>query len=137
MSDYFARELLASLDADDPNAVMLHSNAQARAAGFRYQDDEEVIGQLRSETAELIEAFRGGSVQAIEDEGIDVVRVVLEMIRLRGGDYRRAQRENIRKYLRRLAFVEQELEDRGLAWKDVKWPDDIKPIWKRAKAAKS
>ena len=57
------------------------------------------------------------------------------MIRLRGGDHERAQRENLRKYLGRLLFVEEILEKRGLAWADVRWPDDIEPLWKQAKAA--
>lgn len=136
-SDYFARDLLDELDNGAvPSEIMVRSNARARAVGFVYEDDAAVIRQLESEVREVIEAFQSGSVDELEDEGSDVERVVLEMIRLRGGDHERGQRENVRKYLERLLYVEERLAERGLGWEDVRWPDDVEPIWDEAKEAR-
>jgi uncharacterized protein YabN with tetrapyrrole methylase and pyrophosphatase domain len=60
---------------------------------------------------------------------------LVELARRRNRKLSVQTRENVRKFLRRLQFVEQTLKRRGQTWADVKWPDDIKPIWAEAKKA--
>jgi uncharacterized protein YabN with tetrapyrrole methylase and pyrophosphatase domain len=134
-SDFFTDKLLAKLD-DTPGLEALEETlTESRKRGFDYVDDTEALEHFDSEIAEFKEAFAEDDDDHTVDEAADVQFLLVELARRRNRKLSVQTRENVRKFLRRLQFVEQTLKRRGQTWADVKWPDDIKPIWAEAKKA--
>lgn len=134
-NQFFTDRLLAKLDDTPGLEALEEALRESRKVGFNYVDDQEALEHFRSEVAEFEEAFGESDLDHLTDEAADVQFLLVELVRRRGGSLNAQTRENVRKYLRRLQFVEQTLRKRGLTWADVKWPDDIKPIWAEAKKA--
>lgn len=136
MSDqFFASKLLAKLDDTPGLEALEEAILESRKVGFDYVDDNEALEHFRSEIEEFEEAFAEDDDAHTADEAGDIQLLLVELVRRRSGSLSAQTRESARKFLKRLQFVEQTLQSRGQTWADVKWPDDIKPIWKEAKKA--
>ncbi len=133
--DFFTDRLLAKLDDTPALEGLEEALLESRKVGFDYVDDDEALEHYRSELAEFDEAFAGDDEDHAADEAADIQFLLTELVRRRNRSLSAQTRENTRKFLRRLQFVERTLAKRGQTWADVKWPDDIKPIWKEAKKA--
>lgn len=134
-NEFFTARLLAELDGKPSLEALEEALRESRKVGFDYVDDQEAFDHFRSEADELEEAFFNESPENAVGEAADIQFLLAELVRRRGGSFSDATRENTRKFLKRLNFVEEDLKSRGLTWADVKWPDDVQPIWIRAKAA--
>ncbi len=136
MSDkFFTDRLLEKLDETPGLEALEEAILESRRVGFDYVDDEEALEHFLSEIDEFEEAFGEDDDAHTADEAGDIQLLLVELVRRRRGSLSQQTRETARKFLKRLQFVEQTLQRRGQAWSDVKWPDDIKPIWKEAKKA--
>lgn len=134
-NDFFTTALLAKLDDTPGLEALEEAIRESRKVGFDYVDDAEALEHFRSEIEEFEEAFAKDDDAHTADEAGDIQLLLVELVRRRNGSLSTQSRETARKFLKRLQFVERELEKRGQTWSDVKWPDDIKPIWKQAKKA--
>lgn len=136
MSDnFFATVLLAKLDDTPGLEALEEAIRKSRKVGFDYVDDAEALEHFRSEIAEFEEAFAEDDDAHTADEAGDIQLLLVELVRRRNGSLSVQTRETARKFLKRLEFVEQRIKAQGKTWADVKWPDDIKPLWKQAKKA--
>ncbi len=133
--DFFTDRLLAKLDETPALEALEEAILESRKVGFDYVDDKEALEHFRSEIAEFEEAFAKEGPDRANSEAADIQVLLVELVRRRKGSLSRATRQSARKFLSRLNFVEKTLRERGQTWKDVKWPDDIKPIWNKAKEA--
>jgi tetrapyrrole methylase family protein/MazG family protein len=137
MTNFFASQLLAQLDDKDPILALEEALAESRKVGFDYADDQEALEHFRSETREVEEAFQGDSPEDAVHELGDLVVILTELVRRRGGSLSVQAKESVRKFLTRLAYVEDLMRQDGKTWDDVgTWKDDVKPnYWDKAKAA--
>ena len=136
MSDqFFASKLLAKLDDTPGLEALEEAILESRKVGFDYVDDAEALGHFRSEIVEFEEAFSEDDDAHTADEAGDIQLLLVELVRRRNGSLSAQTRESARKFLLWLDFVENVLKEEHKTWADVKWPDDIKPIWKEAKKA--
>ena len=135
MGGFFTERLLAELESKPALEALEEALRESRKVGFDYVDDEEAAAHFESEAEEVAQAFLHESrTNAISEAG-DLQLLLAEIVRRSDGSLVEATRASAKKFLERLNFVEKTLEKRGQTWTDVKWPDDIKPIWDEAKKA--
>lgn len=134
-NEFFTDQLLEKLDQTPALEALEEAIIESRKVGFDYVDDEEALKHFRSEIDEFEEAFAEDDDVHTADEAGDIQLLLVELVRRRRGSLSEQTRETARKFLKRLQFVEREIESQGKTWADVKWPDDIKPIWSKAKKA--
>ena len=133
--EFFTERLLAELDDKPALEALEEALRESRRVGFDYVDDAEAAAHYRSEAEEVAEAFLNETPARAISEAGDLQLLLAEIVRRSNGSLVKATHDSARKFLTRLNFVEQTLQERGQTWADVQWPDDIKPIWDEAKAA--
>lgn len=136
-SDFFAQRLLDELKDKPALEGALEALLASRAVGFDYASDEEAVRHFESEAAEIAHAFRHESRQAAIDESGDMLVIWSELIRRRGDDVVSVARRGAEKFLRRLAYVEEQMAVDGKTWQTVgPWKGKVlQDYWNRAKAA--
>lgn len=134
--DFFAAKLLAELDDKPAMEGAWEALLASREAGFDYADDSEAVAHFDSEAKEISEAFRKESDERALSELGDLDIIKMELARRRGGNPVELTREGTRKFLTRLAFVEERMKEDGLTWNDIEggWKDNnLEKYWKESK----
>ncbi len=119
-------------DSASSSAMYRAREIQKEAArfGFDWPDIRPVFDKLEEELAELKHAFDTGDEQAISDELGDLIFVCVNLARHAGVNAEFALRATNQKFLRRFAFVQQqmraagiEMEQRELERMEAFWQD--------------
>ena len=106
---------------------------KAAAVGFTWPDAASVLDKVDEEWAELREAVRSGSKDAIRDEIGDVIFTLANLARQLDIDSEAALRGTNRKFERRFRSVERALADLGRS-PATSTLDEMDRLWDRAKA---
>lgn len=126
--------LTSKLRAVPPSlpALMRAEKVGKKASFFDFDSADAVIAKLREETAEVEEAAKSGSHDAMEEELGDLLLTVTSLARKLGVDSEKALGRAVNKFVDRFERVENE------AAKDGKRPDEMSmteldAIWDRIK----
>ncbi|MDH3763921.1 MAG: nucleoside triphosphate pyrophosphohydrolase [Gammaproteobacteria bacterium] len=87
---------------------------EAAKFGFDWPDITPVFDKLEEELAELKHAFGTGDKEAISDELGDLVFVCVNLARHAGVNAEMSLRSTNQKFLRRFAYVQQQMADAGI-----------------------
>jgi MazG family protein len=105
---------------------------RAAGAGFDWSNVDEVLDKLREELAELDEARKAGSQEALKDEIGDLLFVIVNIARFLKVDPEQALRGTNSKFRRRFAHVEQGLEALGKSPREATI-EEMERLWQDAK----
>ena len=133
---YFAQELLAQLNQQDPVRLIAEAQKRAQEAGHMYyssSDTQEGMTDLKGEVEELEEAIMEGySKQHIRNELGDVLFGLINVAQLHGLSFDEVATKMAERWLKRKATMEQDIQNKGYTWRNV--PDDVARVsWKAAK----
>jgi MazG family protein len=106
--------------------------SRAAGAGFDWNNVDEVLEKLREELAELDDARKAGSPEALQDEIGDLLFVIVNVARFLKVDPEQALRGTNSKFRRRFAHVEQGLEAQGKSPKEATI-QEMERLWQEAK----
>jgi len=105
---------------------------RAAGAGFDWNNVEEVLEKLKEELAELAEARKAGSPEALQDEIGDLLFVIVNIARFLKVDPEQALRGTNSKFRRRFGHVERGLEAQGKSPRDAT-VEEMEALWQDAK----
>lgn len=110
---------------------------QGRAAqvGFDWTDSEPVLAKVKEELAELELAIRAGETGAVEEELGDLLFAVVNLARHQKVDAETALRSANRKFYRRFAYIEEQLQAKKQQFTDVNL-EQLNVYWEEAKRNK-
>jgi MazG family protein len=125
--------LLAGVPRSAPALTEARDIARkAAAAGFDWQNVEQVLEKLREELTELDTARRAGSPAGIEDELGDLLFVVVNIARFLKVDPEQALRKTNAKFRRRFSRVEEGLQAQGKTLAEASI-GEMEALWQQAK----
>ena len=107
-------------------------SSRAAAAGFDWENAEQVLDKLHEELSELAEARENASHEEIEGEVGDLLFVLVNLARFVKVDPEQALRKSNAKFRRRFAHVEKSLQARGKNLSDSNL-QEMEEIWQEAK----
>jgi tetrapyrrole methylase family protein/MazG family protein len=121
-----------------PSALPALQRAQrlqqkAGAAGFEWENLEQILEKFHSEIAELEQARRAGNSKQIEEEFGDVLFSLVAVGRHLGLNAEDALRQACEKFTKRFRLVENMLASAGEHFDSVS-PEKLETLWERAKA---
>ncbi len=106
--------------------------SRAAAAGFDWENPEQVIEKLHEELAEFEEARREASAPALEDELGDLLFVLVNLARFVKVDPEQALRRTNAKFRQRFGYIERKLGERGKSLQDAGIAE-MEELWQEAK----
>ena len=106
---------------------------QAAKFGFDWPSINPVFDKLEEEIAELKHAFSTGDSGAISDELGDLLFVGVNLARHAGINAEMSLRNTNQKFLRRFAYVQQQMADAGIEM-DQKQLEQMESFWQDSKA---
>jgi len=104
----------------------------ASRVGFDWKDPKGVIGKIREETDELLDAIDGRDADGIEAEVGDLLFSVVNLARYLKVDPEAALRKTNLKFRKRFARIEEEARSRGVLLEDMTL-EEMDAIWEGAK----
>ena len=121
-------------DSASNSAMYRARQIQQEAArfGFDWPDIRPVFDKLEEELAELKHAFDTGDKDAIGDELGDLIFVCVNLARHAGVNAEMSLRGTNRKFLRRFAYVQQQMADAGIEM-DQKQLERMESFWQDSK----
>ncbi len=127
------KTLLASVPRSLPALVEAQQIAsKAAAAGFDWENVDQVLEKLDEEVAELRQARETTDAAAIEDEVGDMLFVIVNIARFLHVDPEQALRKTNAKFRRRFGHVEEQLTARGRRLTDSNIAE-MEELWQEAK----
>ena len=105
---------------------------KARAAGFRWRDENEVWTKFQEELSELAAARGSGDAQKIEDEFGDVLFVMAQLADYAGVNPEDALRRTCEKFIRRFQKMEKHFAEGGRHLHEVAL-EEIDEVWQEVK----
>lgn len=136
------RASVAGLLADVPNGLPGLTRAvklqkKASTVGFDWGDARLVLAKIREEIDEIEDAMdkgeSDGRADRVEGEIGDLIFAVANLARHAGVDPEGAVRATNRKFERRFAFIEQQLNSRGSST-EAATLDEMDALWNEAKS---
>jgi tetrapyrrole methylase family protein/MazG family protein len=106
---------------------------RAARAGFDWPELDGVIEKIDEELAEVREAIRTGSTDAVQDEVGDLLFSVVNLSRFLGHNPEELLDRNIRKFIRRFRAVEQAVHATGRAINRFSITE-LEALWQQVKA---
>ena len=106
--------------------------ARAAAAGFDWENAEQVLEKLHEELAEFAQARRNAASEEMQDELGDLLFVLVNLARFVKVDPEQALRRTNAKFRRRFAFIEHKLAERGKKLEDSTIAE-MEALWQEAK----
>ena len=121
-------------DSASSSAMYRARQIQQEAArfGFDWPDIRPVFDKLEEELAELKHAFDTGDKNAIGDELGDLMFVCINLARHAGVNAEMSLRGTNRKFLRRFAYVQQQMADAGIEM-EQKQLEQMESFWQDSK----
>jgi ATP diphosphatase len=105
---------------------------EAAKFGFDWPDITPVFDKLEEELAELKHAFGSGDKDAISDELGDLIFVCVNLARHAGVNAEMSLRRTNQKFLRRFAYVQQQMADAGIEMEQHQL-DQMESFWQDSK----
>jgi tetrapyrrole methylase family protein/MazG family protein len=105
---------------------------RASRVGFDWEKVDDVFAKLGEEIEELRQALSQSQAQKVEDEGGDVVFVLVNMARLTGVNPEQALRKTTNKFIRRFNYIEKVLERSKKSLKEASL-EEMDRLWEQAK----
>jgi len=106
--------------------------SEAARHGFDWQNTDDVLKKLNEELAELDEARKKGDVKIIEEETGDILFTLVNLSRFLSIDAENALTGTIDKFLRRFAYISQQLLANGKSI-DSATLAEMDKLWDEAK----
>jgi len=131
-----ADTILAGVPRSMPALVEAQQIAsRAAAAGFDWENPDQVIEKLHEELAEFHQARRNASQPELEDEIGDMLFVLVNLARFVKVDPEQALRKTNAKFRTRFGYIERKLAEKGkgLADSDIA---EMESLWQEAKRSK-
>ncbi len=127
----------ASILASVPRAMPALAEAQqiasrAAAAGFDWENPDQVIDKLHEELAEFQEARRHASQTELEAELGDMLFVLVNLARFVKADPEQALRRTNAKFRERFGYIERKLAERGKRLEEA-GIEEMEALWQEAK----
>jgi len=115
-------------------ALMKAQEVQKKAArvGFDWKRSGDVLAKVEEELGELKRALRRGRGRAVREELGDLLFAVVNLARFRKLDAEDALNQAVKKFRRRFAQIEREVNRRGKKLEDCSL-EELDAIWDRAK----
>ena len=104
----------------------------AARCGFDWQNADDVLKKLQEELDELADARGKGEKEKMEEELGDIIFTLVNLCRFLSVDAETAVTGTIDKFLRRFAYITQQLSARGQSFADATL-DDMDSLWNDAK----
>lgn len=122
-------------DTGSNSAIYRARQIQQDAAvfGFDWPDINPVFDKLEEELAELRHAFNSGDRKAISDELGDLMFVCVNLARHAGINAEMSLRGTNQKFLRRFAYVQQQMIDAGIEM-DQQQLERMEQFWQESKS---
>ena len=104
----------------------------ASRVGFDWNDVHEVIGKIREEADELLDAVRSGDTEEMESEIGDLLFSIVNLARHADIDPEIALRKTNAKFRERFSRIEEEAKKRGIGLEDMSL-EEMDAVWESAK----
>ena len=133
-NDLFADRLLEGLKHDPALLSAYQAQDLSARVGFDFANIGLVIGKVKEEYAEVLEAFdkRDEDFEHYTEEIGDCFFALVNLCRHSGIDPEQLLKDNVKKYLLRCKYIEDQLLQEKKNWADLPL-DEIYRRWKEAK----
>jgi len=108
---------------------------RARSVGFDWNDSNGVLGKIREELSELIEAINSKNESAIEEEMGDLLFTIVSLSRHLSKNPETALRKATNKFEKRFKLMEHELEQEKKQFNQLSY-DEMNHLWNKVKQKK-
>ena len=108
---------------------------RARSVGFDWNDSNGVLGKIREELSELIEAINSKNESAIEEEMGDLLFTIVSLSRHLSKNPETALRKATKKFEKRFKLMEHELEQEKKQFNQLSY-DEMNHLWNKVKQKK-
>ncbi len=105
---------------------------EAARYGFDWPNADDVMKKINEEFDELARARKEGDAVKIEEELGDIFFTLVNLSRFLSVDAEKATTAAIDKFLRRFAYITEQISARGLSLSEAS-PDDMDSLWNEAK----
>lgn len=112
----------------------LKLTSKAAKVGFDWQNADQVLDKLDEELTELHTAVEKGGSEDVEEEIGDLLFVLVNLARKLDVEPETALKKTNRKFRKRFAFIEKELENGGRKPEDSTI-EELDSLWNQAKGA--
>ena len=134
-NDYFIKELQKELESSD-NILAKAYKAQLLSAkvGFEFDSIDDVLDKVKEEIDEIEEAFEARDEDRehfIEEIG-DGFFALINLARFAGVTPTELLHASTKKYLGRMAYIEESLKQKGQNWQDNSL-EELELLWDEAK----
>ncbi len=137
-NDYFVEELLKELETKE-NVLAKAYQAQVLSAkvGFDFDSIDNVFDKVKEEFNEIEEAFnqRDKDREHFIEEIGDGFFALINLARFTGVTPTELVYTTTKKYLGRMAYIEDKLKEEGVSWQD-KSLQELERLWDEAKERK-
>ncbi|MDG2434524.1 MAG: nucleoside triphosphate pyrophosphohydrolase [Gammaproteobacteria bacterium] len=108
---------------------------RARSVGFDWNDSNGVLGKIREELSELIEAINSKNESAIEEEMGDLLFTIVSLSRHLSKNPETSLRKATNKFEKRFKLMEHELEQEKKQFSQLSY-DEMNHLWNKVKQKK-
>ena len=108
---------------------------RARSVGFDWNDSNGVLGKIREELSELIEAINSKNESAIEEEMGALLFTIVSLSRHLSKNPETALRKATNKFEKRFKLMEHELEQEKKQFSQLSY-DEMNHLWNKVKQKK-
>ncbi|MBF0285904.1 MAG: nucleoside triphosphate pyrophosphohydrolase [Magnetococcales bacterium] len=128
------RSLFADLNSRLPALLLAHKMHRKMAkVGFDWPDEAGVLGQIRSELAEVEHALSERDDDGVEEEIGDLLFTIVNLAARRGINGENALRRSALKFVERFRYMEMRLAEQGRQVEGTDL-DELETLWQESKA---
>lgn len=106
---------------------------KARKVGFDFDNTEETIEKITEELDEMLEAYKGGSKEEIEEEIGDLLFSIVNFSRFLKINSEICLTNTIEKFIKRFEYIENKTLENGKTISNIS-PGDMNVLWEASKS---